>query len=159
MAVVPPGNKQIGNYLTTGVVNLGNSAVLLASAGFAIAKNDSALNSYVEPFRAQIGSVNLAILVNQGSSAALPAAALFAVVKKTPPPTGAVLAAASFAVVKYDLTSYTLSLPQPISIGATSVTGIVNLGKSATMPAAVLYAVVHKYQDRDESIIHGINLS
>ena len=156
MAIVPPGNKQIGTFQITGVVDEGDSVGIVSAASYSVLKNSTVTFTGQEAQTAQVGSFQITGVVDEGDSIGITSAGFYAVVKYLPPPTTSLVSAGLYAVVKNPSVSYTLAAPIPIHIGTFQLTGVVDEGNAVALIATGFYALVQKFDIRRESVIHSL---
>ena len=157
MAIVPPGNKQIGTQFITVVADEGTKSSLLSAAGYALVEDSGVAITPEPPRNAQIGQCNLTGVTDEGNSGSLLAAAGYAVVKYLPPATSTLLGASSYAVVKdASVGDVPLSPTLNVGLGALTITQLTDEKTKASLLAAVGYAVVKRYNPRYELLIHSL---
>ena len=156
MAIVPPGNKQIGTFQITGVVDEGDSTGIASAASYALVKNSTVTFTGQEAQTVQVGSFQITGVVDEGDSIGITSAGFYAVVKYLPPPTTSLISAGFYALVKNPGVTYTLADPIPIHIGTFQLTGVVDEGNAVALIATGFYALVQKFDIRRESVIHSL---
>ena len=156
MAIVPPGNKQIGTFQITGVVDEGDSVGIVSAASYSVLKNSTVTFTGQEAQTVQVGTFQITGVVDEGESVGITSAGFYAVVKYLPPPTTSLVSAGLYAVVKNPNVSYTVAAPIPIHIGTFQLTGVVDEGNAVALIATGFYALVQKFDIRRESVIHSL---
>ena len=156
MAIVPPGNKQIGTFQITGVVDEGESVGIVSAASYSVLKNSTVTFTGQEAQTVQLGTFQITGVVDEGDSIGITSAGFYAVVKYLPPPTTSLVSAGFYAVVKNPNVSYTLAAPIPIHIGTFQLTGVVDEGNAVALITTGFYALVQKFDIRRESVIHSL---
>ena len=156
MAIVPPGNKQIGTFQITGVVDEGDSVGIVSAASYSVLKNSTVTFTGQEAQTVQVGTFQITGVVDEGESVGITSAGFYAVVKYLPPPTTSLVSAGLYAVVKNPNVSYTLAAPIPIHIGTFQLTGVVDEGNAVALITTGFYALVQKFDIRRESVIHSL---
>ncbi len=156
MAIVPPGNKQIGTFQITGVVDEGDSVGVASVASYALLKNATVTFTGQEAQTVQLGTFQITGVIDEGDSIGITSAGFYAVVKYLPPPTTSLVSAGFYALVKKPDVTYTLADPIPIHIGTFQLTGVVDEGNAVALIATGFYALVQKFDIRRESVIHSL---
>ena len=156
MAIVPPGNKQIGTFQITGVVDEGDSVGIVSAASYSVLKNNTVTFTGLEAQTVQLGTFQITGVVDEGDSIGITSAGFYAVVKYLPPPTTSLVSAGFYALVKKPDVTYTLADPIPIHIGTFQLTGVVDEGNAVALIATGFYALVQKFDIRRESVIHSL---
>ena len=82
MAIVPPGNKQIGTFQITGVVDEGESVGIVSAASYSVLKNSTVTFTGQEAQTVQVGSFQFTGVVDEGDSIGITSAGFYAVVQK-----------------------------------------------------------------------------
>ena len=82
MAIVPPGNKQIGTFQITGVVDEGDAVGVANVASYALLKNDTVTFTGQEAQTVQLGTFQITGVVDEGDTVALIATGFYALVQK-----------------------------------------------------------------------------
>ena len=156
MAIVPPGNKQIGTFQITGVVDEGDSVGIVSAASYSVLKNSTVTFTGQEAQTVQVGTFQITGVVDEGDAVGFTSAGFYAVVKYLPPPTTSLVSAGLYALVKKPDVTYTLADPIPIHIGTFQLTGVVDEGNAVALITTGFYALVQKFDIRRESVIHSL---
>ena len=156
MAIVPPGNKQVGSYALTAVGSEGDSVQLLSGKGYAVAKNPALDYSGQLPEFVQAGQYGLTGIGSEGDSLQLLSGRAYAVVHYLPPYTVTAVGAKAYAVVSDPNAKSNIEKPITVQAGGYALTGVATEGDSVQLLAARAYAIVQRYDLRTERLIHSL---
>ena len=156
MAIVPPGNKQIGSFSLDVLTSSGDSLAVTAASAYTVLKDSNITYSLRLPETISIGNFSLDVLTSRGDSLAITSAAAYVVAKYLPPPTLTITTAAAYAVLKDTTVSYTLAEPINLFIGNFGLEVLTRSEESVLISSAAVYAVLKGFTPRSESIIHSL---
>lgn len=156
MAIAPPGDKQIGALRLTGVASSGDSVGVAALSSYALVKNADVTFTGLNPLTLSVGALRLTGAVSSGDSIGVPNVALYATVKYLPPYTVQVGNYALYAVVKDPTVVNKAVLPRALAIGDFRINGVTSSGDSIGLTNVTLYALVQRYDQRRESLLHSL---
>lgn len=156
MAVVPPGNKQIGSFSFNLLGSSPKSILVNGATGFAITKNLNNTATPTVPYNVNIGNYSLQLLTSAKNNVVVNSALGLAVVKYTPPTRLFIQSASGFAAVKNTTVTGTLAPLKNLGVGSFSLVSLTKGGASMILQSITGLALVQKYSARRESIIHSL---
>jgi len=156
MAVVPPGNKQIGSFGLVSLTSAKTTLVVESQLGLALVKDP---NTYTprEPYNVSIGSFGIVGLSSAKKTVIVESVIGLAVVKYVPPTVLFVESAIGLAAVKNNDTTYSLALPLSVGIGSFGIVSLTKAKPTVLFNSVIGLAVVQNFVPRNESVIHSLN--
>lgn len=156
MALVPPGNKQIGSFEIVGALSSGDSIGLPNMAAYATVKDSTVTTVPAAPRNLGIGSFEIVGAISADNQIGIANMASYAVVQYLPPYTISVPNMAIYATVKDQNTVAAPTAPRNLGIGSFEIVGAVSSGDSIGLTNMAVYAAVQYYKPRFETLIHSL---
>lgn len=86
MAIVPPGNKQIGDYSMSVTIKQDSASHLLAIGGITVNKDTTNTTPVKPPLNLQVGDYSMSVTISGGNTGRLLSSTGLCVTKFTPLP-------------------------------------------------------------------------
>ena len=165
MAVVPPGNKQVGEYSAIAVLQLAASRASFKAydlTGYAVVRDQGTAWVTKPPNSCMVGEYTAVAVVKAATGKRMLRTydiAGYAVVQYIPPTSLKAYDLAGYAIVK-DAVVYTTTPTKSVMIGKHSLVAVVNTPKRVLRAYDVVgYAIVKYVTPRKENTVISINNS
>ena len=155
MAIVPPGNKQIGDYAMSVTIKYDSGERLMAMGGLAVTKDVNDATVVKPPLNLQVGDYAMSVTINCGNTGRLLSSAGLCVAKYTPPAQGNLLAMGGL-VVATTPTDLAGLPPRNLQVGDYTMSLIINTPNATRLLSMAGVVVVQQITKRIETILMEI---